>query len=77
MIWDFRVVRRKIHGRDIYQVHRVFYNDDLKTQPNLIEEIPATIVGIGALPMLQDVELLTNAFDQPTLYIPEWNVGQS
>lgn len=76
MVWDFRVIRRRIGGKDVYQVHRVYYADSTKRAALCIENSPASIVGPNARTMLEDVELLTNAFDQPTLYIPEWNIGE-
>lgn len=75
MIWDFRIVRREINGTSIYQVHRIFYSDSSKRNMICIENIPATIIGTSAKVMLQDIETMVDAFEQPTVYIPEWNAG--
>jgi len=73
VIWDYRVVRRKVGNGEIFQIHRVFYKDEAKTLALYIENLPANIIGLKAQPMLSDILLMTNAFDNPTLYIPEWN----
>lgn len=73
MIWDFRVIRRKVGNGEIFQVHRVFYKDETKAEAVYIENLPAGVIGMKAQSMLSDILLMTNAFDSPTLYIPEWN----
>lgn len=75
MIWDFRVIRRRVFNQDIFQLHRVFYKDSTREEVAMIETTPATIVGTEPIMMLQDIELATNAFDSPTIYIPSWNEG--
>lgn len=75
MFWDFRIIKRKINGKIFYQVHRIFYEDAFKRKITLIEELPASLVGTEPKGMLQDIDLMVNAFDYPVIYIPEWNVG--
>jgi hypothetical protein len=72
-VWDFRIIRRRISGRDFFQVHRVFYADNLKTKAILIENRPATIIGDDAKVMLGDVDKILDSFDNPVIHIPEWN----
>ena len=54
----------------------MFYRDTTRTQPVLIERIPATVMGREPLDMLKDVELITEAFDKATIYIPEWSSSE-
>ena len=74
MIWDFRVVKKKLKGRDIFELHRVFYTDHTKQSVTMIDKNPSSVVGIEPISMLEDLDLMTRAFELPTLYIPEWNV---
>jgi hypothetical protein len=73
MVWNFRVIRRKAGGKDVYQLHRVFYLDPSRRLALYIEATPSSIVGEDAKLMLEDIELMTEAFSMPTIYIPEWN----
>lgn len=73
MNYDYRVIRRRVSGLDVFQVHRVFYRDSGKTQPVLIERVPASIIGREPLAMLKDIELVTDGFEKSTIYIPEWS----
>lgn len=64
-----------VHGKSVFCVHRVFYDSAMKKKATLIENLPTSIQGLGALSMLQDIEQITDAFERPTIYIPEWNSG--
>lgn len=74
MYWNFRVIRRKVAGKDVFQLHRVFYIDPGMRLALYIEHSPSSIVGDNAQLMIEDVELMANAFTMPTIYIPEFNV---
>lgn len=74
MIWDFRVIKKMVLNRAIYEIHRVFYKDHTKKNIHMIDSIPSSIVGVEPMMMLEDLDLMTRAFDLPTLYIPDWNV---
>jgi len=71
MIWDFRIIKKKIKGHFFYEVHRVFYADITKKRPVMIDRTPASIVGQEPIEMLDDVDLMARAFSLPTLYVPE------
>lgn len=73
MKYDFRIVKRYIQEMVFYEIHRVFYSDDARTRPTLVETRPATIVGNCATIMLEDIEAMTDAFDKPVIVIPEWD----
>ena len=71
MFWDYRVIRRLCGNSSLYQIHRVFYRDNSRLVPDLIETSPTPIVGASAINILKEVEAITNAFDSPTIYVPE------
>ncbi len=73
MLWNFRIIKRKVGGTELYSVHRIFYERGLDSPPRIIENIPASIIGNAKRPMLEDVELMVEAFEMPVIYIPEWN----
>lgn len=73
--WDFRVIKRMVSGRQIFEMYRVFYKEPQKLNAIFIEDTPATVIGFDALSMAQDIELLCNALDAPTIYIPKWNTS--
>ena len=75
MYWDFRIIKYKVHGIDSYRIHRIFYSDSSKRNAMLIEHQPASIIGVEPKSMLEDIEIMTNAFDYPTLYLPKWNIS--
>lgn len=75
MIWDYRIVHRKLNGIDLLQVHTAFFADGHKKNLVYLDSQPATLVGISTKLMLEQVELLTDAFEHPVIYIPSWNTG--
>lgn len=72
-VYDYRLIKRVVNGSTFYHVHRVFYTDESKKTPVLIERYPSTIEGLVPKEMIEDLELMIEAFKQPTLYIPEGN----
>lgn len=77
MFWNFRIIRRKIMGKDLFQMHRVFYRDSMKRQATLIESAPANIMGVEPLALLEDIERMCDSFEKDVIYVPKWNQGET
>ncbi len=76
LAWNFRVIERVVEGIALYQVHRVFYRDETRREPVLIEECPSTVVGIDHLSLVQDIELMLDSISMPTIRIKEWDIKE-
>jgi hypothetical protein len=74
MQWNFRLVRRLVHGREVRSLHRVLYEDVALQKPRFIERQSSPVQGPDKTEMLGEIELMVNAFDEPEIYVPQWNV---
>ena len=77
MFWDFRVLRRKVHGREILQVHRAFYIDAEKSQVISMELQPYSVIGSNPCLMMDDILSVVDAFSKPTLKAEHLDIGGS
>ena len=75
-IYDYRVIRRRIGDIDTLHIHRVFYSDEEKKTPIMIETHPATVESTSAEVMADDLEMMANALHNPVIYVPEWNYSK-
>ena len=67
MHWNYRVIRQKdpISGDYSYQVHEVFYNEELKPFTCTAEAV--TIYGESVDELKEDLEKFFQAFERPVL----------
>ncbi len=74
MNWDFRIFKRKVRGVEVFEIHRVFYLDELKQKPAYVETAPAQIVGHSGLILLEEIDRMVDAFERPVFFAPSWNI---
>ena len=63
-------------GQKMFEVHRVFYHDEARTRPFLVENHPATIIGRDAKSMLEEIDAIIDGMERPNVIIPEWDDGR-
>jgi hypothetical protein len=74
MVWDYRMVKRKINGDAIFGIHEVYYNSDLpefqtdkdKTISGLTEEACSPF-GESLEELKENIKQFTQALEQPIL----------
>lgn len=75
MFWDFRVLRKKVFGTEVLEVHRIFYSDSEKSQITNIELQPYCVVGTDPASMLRDILDISAAFSKPSIKAEHVNIG--
>lgn len=83
MVWDYRVIRKKLDNEVYFEIHEVYYDNQL---PEFTADRDRTICGLteeasspfGETPeeLKKDLEMMIGAFDKPILDFCKNLVGE-